>query len=348
MLPGDAKPPVQVEGLVDPDGVEVENSPFYHFYVMSAVMQDIEWATLHAVPIDPGFAQRVDAMLSYATLVPQPDGRLPLLGSTVTFDLRSLNPSVYNEDDINALPNGLTSDPAFTYIRTAGKSGTPPASRKIVFESSGQGILRSAFGSADDFGDQTHVTFNTGRWRNNHTHHDTLGLNLFASGRVLVSDSGLDTYDPGPEHDYFWGTSAHNTVTVDGQDQGSDPAQMVKTGIVATGADPDTWAYQSGVHGLYTGVTHARSVVLLEKGLVLVVDALNSATSHDYVQTWHLGSGIAADTTGPDVIGRGEDASPLILVHQALTKRISFQAVHAQANPLQRHLSLKYHDKEAN
>ena len=338
----------EMQTTVGPDGVEIENSPFYHFYVLSAVMQDYEWASTYHEALPAEFGARVKAMLEYATLIPLPDGTLPLLGSTVTFDLRQLDPRVYTEDDIDSLPDGLTSDQHFEYIRTAGKSGTEPTERNVSFASSGQGILRSAFGTPDVFDAQTHVTFSTSPWRNNHTHYDTLGINLYSSGNVLLSDSGLGTYVAGAEHDYFWSTRAHNTVVVDGQDQGSDPAAIVTTGLVATGAAPYTWAYQSGAHGLYPGVTHKQSVVLLQKDLVLVVDALTSVATHDYVQTWHLGAGLRADVEGLDVVGRTASGEPLILVHQALTNGLALMTSYGQDSPMQGYLSLTYENKVPN
>jgi hypothetical protein len=338
----------EMQTTVGADGVEIENSPFYHFYVLSAVMQDYEWAKTYAQPMPDGFGNRIGAMLKYATLIPLPDGTLPLLGSTVTFDVDQLDPRVYAEDDIDGLPDGIVDDAHFEYIRNAGKMGQAPTDRSTSFPSSGQGIMRSAFGAADVFPLQTHVTFSTSPWRNNHTHHDTLGINLYSSGTVLLTDSGLYTYDAGPDHDYFWSTRAHNTVVVDGQDQGMDPMAPTATGLVTAGTGRDTWAYQSGSHGLYAGVTHKRSVVLLEKDVVLVVDALNSDASHDYVQTWHFGPGLQADVQGLDVVGRSSAGTALLRVHQAMGDGITLGTAHGQDSPMQGYVSLTYGTKVPN
>jgi hypothetical protein len=338
---------LEMSSTVGPDGVETENSPFYHFYVLTAVMQDYQWAQKYNEPLPASFGARVGSMLEYATLVPLPDGTLPLVGSTVTFDLRQLDPRIYTEDDVDSV-SSLTTDQHFDYIRTGGQSGVEPTERNVSFAASGQGILRSSFGSAAAFNDQTHVTFSTSPWRNEHTHHDTLGINLYSSGHVLLSDSGLDTYIEGAEHDYFWSTRAHNTVVVDGQDRGTDPTAPVTAGLVATAAAPDTWAYQSGAHGLYPGVTHRRSVVLLQKDVVLIVDALSSDSTHDYVQTWHLGPDLQADVEGPDVIGRSAAGEPLILVHQGLTSGLTLTSTYGQNTLMQGYVSLVYETKQPN
>jgi Heparinase II/III-like protein/Heparinase II/III N-terminus len=52
-----------------------------------------------------------------------------------------------------------------------------------------------------------------------HAHADALSFQLWLDGRPVVVDPGTKTYDGGAERDWFRGTRAHATVSVDGEDQ---------------------------------------------------------------------------------------------------------------------------------
>jgi hypothetical protein len=203
-------------------------------------------------------------------------------------------------------------DTDFAYMASSGADGgTEPAQRSRLFHDSGQSILRSGFGPKEIFALQTFMTLNVGPWRSAHNHADVLGLTYFSAGRPLLVDSGLFTYTPSPEHDFFYGTRAHNTVVVDGQDQA--PLQLVSAGLTATGP---SWAYQSGSHGLYQGVTHQRGVLIIQRDLALVVDRLTSSASHDYVQTWHFSPDLSVALNGLQVLASDTSGTPLLALIQ--------------------------------
>jgi hypothetical protein len=52
-----------------------------------------------------------------------------------------------------------------------------------------------------------------------HAHADALSFQLWWRGHPVVVDPGTYTYEPGADRDWFRGTRAHSTVTVDGRDQ---------------------------------------------------------------------------------------------------------------------------------
>jgi hypothetical protein len=52
-----------------------------------------------------------------------------------------------------------------------------------------------------------------------HAHADALSVQVWVDGRPLLVDSGTYTYEPGAERNFFRGTRAHSTVTVDERDQ---------------------------------------------------------------------------------------------------------------------------------
>ncbi|NWF56880.1 MAG: heparinase II/III-family protein [Syntrophaceae bacterium] len=83
------------------------------------------------------------------------------------------------------------------------------------FPSSGYTVLRSG---------ETVFTFDHGPLGKpplyNHGHADALSITLSLNGRGILVDPGTYRYNQVPEwRRYFKGTRAHNTVTIDGQDQ---------------------------------------------------------------------------------------------------------------------------------
>jgi Heparinase II/III-like protein/Heparinase II/III N-terminus len=333
---------------IDDDGVEIENSPFYHFYVLSFVAQDSKWMHTYSVPVPDQFDERMGLMLDYATYSTQPDGYAPLLGSSVTLNVRKLLPNVYSENALDDMEGFAETSPEFTYIRSGAKAGTEPTARSKRYPVSGQSFLRSSF-DADNFDDQTWMSLNAGPYRGPHCHKDTLGITYFSGGAALLVDSGLYEYDspksPIPDADYFHGTSGHNTVTVDGSDQSIDASDLasVSGGLVTSG---DAWAYQSGSHGLYGGVTHSRAVVLLGQDLALVVDYMDSQDTHAYTQTWHLAPGATFAAQGLDIVAEDATGSANLALHQGITNGLGLASSVGEESPLiQGWYSAEYGDK---
>jgi hypothetical protein len=322
-----------MDAAVDADGVEVENSPFYHFYVLTFATQIDTWAQAWGLPLGADFGGKTQGMIRYATYMPQPDGNIPLLGASVALSARKDEPDVYD-------PMAQT-HPDFAYMRTGGVSGAPPSERNVLFPVSGQSILRSSWGTSQNFATQTQLTFDVGPYRTVHSHLDALTVTYYSAGRELLTDSGLMTYDAGADFDYFHGTRAHNTVVVDGRDQAEGAANA---GLTATGL---LWAYQSGSEALNAGVEHARSVVLLQQDLALVIDDLASAEVHDYAQTWHVVPGATVAASGLDATA-SVGGKAVLAVHQAIETGLSLATVRGQAAPMQGWYSSTYGTKVAN
>lgn len=281
---------------VDTDGVEVENSPFYHFYVLRFVRDIAAWAERNGVELSPAIPARIDKMVDYATWIVMPNGQIPLIGSSLS---RTINKGA--ESSLRYL---ATDDPQFDFVLNRGASGAPPDTNSIIFPVSGTSILRSGFGDSETYGAQTHIVFDVGAYRTDHSQLDALSVNIFGAGMAVLPDSGLFTYEAGAEFDYFHGTAAHNTVLVDGGDQTEG---TVAAGLTESG---DGWSYQSGSHGLYPGVSHSRAVTLIGTRLIAVVDLIEAGHEHEYSQLWHFAPELDVRVDGQDVVattGGGDD-----------------------------------------
>jgi hypothetical protein len=176
-----------------------------------------------------------------------------------------------------------------------------------------------------------------------HAHHEALAFNYYSSGRELLVDSGLDTYSAGQAFDYFHGTSAHNTVVVDGKDQVAGPVQPGLT------AARDGWAYQSGVASVYPGVTHRRSVLLLTRDVVLVADSISGDRPHSFEQLWHLfpGAHVVDDGLLTKVFD-GHDNAMLDIRQAAGIAPVQARRYHGALDPMQGWFSAEFGRAEPN
>jgi hypothetical protein len=324
---------LMLDTTIDADGVEVENSPFYHVYVLGMVAEIATWAGQYEPRLAAPYRAAARKMLRYAAYVTQPDGTLPMLGATARTNLSAQDPAVYG-------PLRGT-EPAFDWVFSSGAAGRPPADGAALFPVSGLYVLRSPLADAPARTDQTFVTFDAGIYRTSHSHLDALSMTIFSRGAVVLPEAGLFTYDAGVDFDYFHGTRGHNTVLVDGRDQAEGAAVPGPSGRWEHGS----WA--AGTSRLSTGVAHHRTVVVLGQDLVLAVDALVGTGEHDYTQLWHLqpGSRVRALTGGTlvaDANGR-----PSLSIVQAARSGLTRRVVTGATAPMQGWTSTAYGFKTA-
>jgi len=312
---------------IDADGVEVENSPFYQVYVLGLVYQIAQWAKQYEPELAAPYSEAATKMLTYTADVTQPSGYLPMLGATATTYMPSQDPNVYGPM--------AAADPGFDFAFTRGAHGTPPPDGTVLFPVSGLFLMRSPLGAVANLPNQTFVTFNAGTYRTSHSDLDALGLTLYSNGSTLLPTSGLYTYTEEPALEYFHGTRSHNTVVVDGRDQAAGSAEAGSHGSAAG----STWA--SGVSKLYAGVTHHRTVLVLRQGLVLVLDELSSAASHQYSQTWHLGPSASPSANGMNVTATAAGKAVLTIT-QASPAGMTLQSLRGASDPLQGWYSSSY------
>ncbi len=315
---------------VGTDGVANELSPYYHFYILTALWQVLAWGKINDIEVTARLEPTVDSMIRFGTYIVQPNGYIPMIAASLVRNMRSYEREVY--DEIRGR------SPEFDYVMTAGERGHEPTERYLFFPSSSFAILRSGFGAGEEFEAQTHLVFDLSPYRTIQSQHDALSINLYSAGRTLLADSGLYSYVEGPEREYFIGTSAHNTVLVDGVNQGEGAA------IPALAQQGEGWLYQSGYHELYAGVRHARAVLMLQRDLVLVLDRLTSAAPHRYTQMWHFPPDVTVSAEGD-----GTDATgPVLALRQALPEGQTVESVRGATAPIDGWYSEEYQVKVPN
>jgi hypothetical protein len=147
----------------------------------------------------------------------------------------------------------------------------------------------------------------------NHGHADALSLTLALGGIPLLIDPGTFRYNGVPEwRRYFKSTRAHNTVTVDGQDQAvqetgfiwSRPYTAWPKGIAQTDEGIMLMAGHDGYHRLKKPVMHTRVLLFLKPDWVLVRDTFEGRGVHDFELNYHLHPDAEASEAGGRVAVR--------------------------------------------
>ena len=182
--------------------------------------------------------------------------------------------------------------PQFKYVLTQGQSGQRPSDTSRFFPASGRTVMRSGWGTGSAFANQAYLTFNVGKYRTDHSHLDALGFTLYDNGKTLLPAPGLYTYAYNRMRAYFHGTSAHNTVVVDGHSQEQGDA------FAGPLIQRDGLTWQSGQSSLYEGVDHQRTLMMIDHNHFLVIDRLHSATPHTYQQMFHVFPGATVTRSG--------------------------------------------------
>lgn len=184
------------------------------------------------------------------------------------------------------------------------------------FPAGGYTVMRSGAGSSEqllmlDHGPLGYLSIAA------HGHADCLSLTLRVAGRPVLVDPGTYTYHEQPAwREYFRGTAAHNTVSIDGKHQ------SVMTGPTMWGqratARRRRWttrpafdfveAEHDGYQRLAGRPLHRRAVFHRRDGMTFVVDRLLGGHSHGAELTWHLPPGTAVTAAGAGAwVAEGKD-----------------------------------------
>lgn len=103
-----------------------------------------------------------------------------------------------------------------------------------------------------------------------HTHCDMLSYELMFAGRRIIVDSGVGQYEPGPMRTLVRSTAAHNTVSVDGDEQSevwgefrvARRAKVLNANIARNNSIVFFEGAYKGFYGIPGRATHSRSAVL--------------------------------------------------------------------------------------
>ncbi len=125
-----------------------------------------------------------------------------------------------------------------------------------------------------------------------HSHSDSLSVVVTLAGERVFIDPGTYTYANDQERNWFRSSAAHNTVRIDGLNQGEMAAPFrwtSKPEVVMNVWKPASDGGLVDAVCRYNGFTHRRRI-LLEPGRLLVFDELDGpGGEHSCEQIWQLG-----------------------------------------------------------
>jgi uncharacterized heparinase superfamily protein len=131
----------------------------------------------------------------------------------------------------------------------------------------------------------------------NHGHADAMSVTLSVNGTFLIVDPGTYGYNGVPAYRrYFKGTRAHNTVTVDGEDQAVQETEFIwrrpYRAVLTGAAKVDEGLVLKGTHDGYERlkdpVKHTREVFFSGGNVFLIRDSFSGNGPHDFELNYHL------------------------------------------------------------
>jgi Heparinase II/III-like protein/Heparinase II/III N-terminus len=302
------------------DGMHFEQSTYYHVYALDFLLHSMILASLNGIAIPDSFERRILKMLEFLRTVGEA-GMPPRLGDDDggrVFDPRR-NRSEHLLDPLATgavlfargdLKHAARTLPEET-IWLLGDRGAaawdllqehPAKAASVAFEQSGVHCMVAPSGGR--------LIINAGArgpLRAGHAHADTLSITLSENGKELLVDAGTFSYvQAGGRRAAFRGTPAHNTLQVDGRDQGqpdgafawtSFPRSNVEAWI--TGKHFDFFsARHDGYGSLEEGIVHRRDVFSMRSAFWFVRDVADGKGEHHFDQYWHLGPALHRQDAG--------------------------------------------------
>ena len=274
----------EIERQILPDGGHYERSPMYHLQVLEDLLdlQALSRATGRALSISTRLDERIIDMARFTRAILHPDGEIPLFNDSALGIARpagELLALAHRCEPVPPLP-GMVALPATGYaaIHDTGRNDC------LIFD-------------CGPLGPDSNPA---------HGHCDVLSYELSLDGQRVVTDTGVSTYERGPERDYERSTAAHNTIRIDGQDQAEVWASFrvghrPRVGPIEA-EEVNGYHIVHATHFAYKhcGVIHARAIVHTPAGAWVVIDVLTGRGSHVVESFIHLHPGVRLEPIAGD------------------------------------------------
>jgi hypothetical protein len=358
----------QMHRQIREDGSHFEQSTFYHRYAIEFFLAAAILADRNGIRFGPDYKSRLEKMVEYLTWTAFPTGEHASIGDS---DGGRLLPfGVFDaEDHRSVLSTAALYFGRADFARAeagneqtlwllgpkATKSGSvhsvAPAATSKTFPDAGVVTMRSDWDENAKF-----LLFDAGPQGvlfSGHGHADALSFVCSANGTNWLVDPGTYVYSSSREwRDFFRSTPAHNTVTVDGQDQAVRvdwfkwrelPEVTLERSVSLPGMDYAVGRH-NGYERLAEPVTHRRQIVFAKPDYWIITDELTGQGRHRVQVFFHFGPGVSVARTEQGwVASQGNRQFWLV----PFGKDMQFQIVKAQESPIQGWYSKDYGCREA-
>lgn len=309
------------------DGFHFEQSTYYHVYALDFFLHAGLLAARNGVATPGSFDSTIEKMADALTVVSQA-GAVPRFGDDDggrVFDPQRnrgedmLDPLataavIFERGDFKAAAGGLREETLWLlgaegvaqYDRLA---ASPVGQKSMAFGDTGLYVMAGSKSTPQqlviDCGPQ-------GAMGAGHGHADALSVQMIIAGQPILVDAGTGGY-VGEEglRDWFRGTAAHNTLTVDGESQAIPRGPFAwasfangETERFVVGRNFD---YFSGKHSGYARLpgqpVHRRRIFSLKSRFCVIQDRVVGGGKHRVDVAWHFAPNLS----------RRADANPVFL-----------------------------------
>jgi hypothetical protein len=338
------------------DGVNKEQATWYHHAVADMMLIAGLVARANKVNFGPSYWQRLQSMLEFPASIMDAGGNMPQIGDAddgllvrldpapgfdpfrsllatgaVLFDRAEFKLKAASFDDKSRWLLGDDASRKFEALEAGPGSLTLPVRHE--FPQGGYYILGSDFETPEevrivaDAGPLGYLSIAA------HGHADALAFTLSAAGLPILIDPGTFAYHTERRwRDYFRGTSAHNTLRVDGEDQ-SVPAgnflwlqhaQARVESFESTEAGMRMVANHTGYERLADPVRHRRTWVY-ERGSkrLSITDDVECRGPHRLEWFWHFAPGCGVSVGANTLVARREGVTLTLTWPVALAARLA-------------------------
>jgi len=337
----------QLPRHVQADGVYFEQSSYYHRYTTDFYLHLRVLLANAAAPIPSVLDEKLRLLLDHLMYITRPDGTTPLFGDDDGGRLLSFFAAPAN-DFRATLATGAALFERADYKFVAGDAvedalwllgpasiahldqmtAAKPEKESVAFPAGGYYVMRDGW-TADSnyllFDCGPHGTDNCG-----HAHADALSFELAVKGRTILVDPGTYTYTGSKEmRDWFRGSAAHNTLTVDNESSSvSDGPFSWKT---IARSECSSWITEEGFdyvvasHDGYEPAKHTRSILFIKNGYWVLRDVVQTSGEHQLKARFHLDPRFTSlDTKDNTVRIVSENGDTPILQISAFAKNIEW------------------------
>lgn len=321
------------------DGVNLEQAISYQQFVLDFLLITAISGRENGIEFDSAYWAKIEKMLEYLASLMDAKGHVPMIGDaddgyvvrlsrehgfctyrsllatgSVLFQRPDFKLKAGALDDKTRWLLGEGSSQIFNQLNSAKASNSLPVRR--AFPEGGYYILGS------NFEEENEVRLNVDAGPLGyqsiaaHGHADALAFTLNVAGEELLIDPGTYSYHAERKwRDYFRGTSAHNTVRVDYQDQSVIGGPFLWTDRANVNCENwiihDDKDFFSGAHDGYTRlsdpVEHRRQITFDKlTNDIVVTDFLECNGVHSVERFWHFAEHckVILCSEGVQVIGK--------------------------------------------
>lgn len=361
----------EIEIQVFPDGVPREQSSRYLFFLFDLYTLAILLARKENRVIPQVLWDRLEMICEYVMAQMDSGGHLPDLGDSsdgqaCKLHTTSLNPyrsllitgaMWFKRADfktwggkIDERNFWLFSQEEVQGYEELGEDASEKGSR--IFPHGGQIILRKGREA-----EEAVLVFDAGPFGflslAAHAHADALSFTLSMGGVPVLIDPGTFLYhDGGKWRYYFRGTSAHNTIEVDGKDQAlsggpfmwlTQPKTTIEKAVIQSDDDVIV-ASHTGYEHLSDPVRHERSIAFNKKeGFWTIKDRLETKGVHSILQTFHFHPACQVKKAGNTLFQISADG-PILYIN--LDPRITSSLHRGEEDPIRGWFSPAFGKKE--